>query len=146
MDDGTREKLRKCGLGIFGAIFSSSTASVWFGHRAGSGTGRSNIICDDLRRYAVLGAFLIRRGRDPRSIAPDLVTSGRALCMPASWRTVISDVHETGHLIGDVPAFAARCRCALVSLAGQTSGCRSRHTQPAEPFGGPGERSRALMS
>jgi len=108
MDDGTREKLLKAALVIFGAIFffiyplGLVWPSGWQWH-GGEGKYYLQMICGV---YAVLGAFLIAAAREP--------SEHRSLISFTVWSSVvhagimaaqsISDGHETGHLIGDVPA------------------------------------------
>jgi len=108
MDDGTREKLLKAALVIFGAIFffiyplGLVWPSGWQWH-GGEGKYYLQMICGV---YAVLGAFLIAAAREP--------SEHRSLISFTIWSSIvhagimaaqsISDVHETGHLIGDVPA------------------------------------------
>jgi hypothetical protein len=108
MDDNTREKLLKIALVAFGAIFfliyplGLVWPSGWLWH-GGEGKYYLQMICGV---YAVLGAFLIAAARKP--------SEHRSLISFTIWSSVvhagimaaqsISDGHETGHLIGDVPA------------------------------------------
>ena len=108
MNDSTREKLLKTALMAFGAIFfliyplGLVWPSGWQWH-AGEGRYYLQMICGV---YAVLGAFLIAASREP--------AEHRSLIAFTIWSSVvhagimaaqsISDAHETGHLIGDVPA------------------------------------------
>ena len=108
MNDSTREKLLKTALMAFGAIFfliyplGLVWPSGWQWH-GGEGKYYLQMICGV---YAVLGAFLIAASREP--------SEHRSLIAFTIWSSIvhagimaaqsISDVHETGHLIGDVPA------------------------------------------
>jgi DNA-binding helix-hairpin-helix protein with protein kinase domain len=108
MDDNTREKLLKIALVAFGAIFfliyplGLVWPSGWLWH-GGEGKYYLQMICGV---YAVLGAFLIAAARKP--------SEHRSLISFTIWSSVvhagimaaqsISDGHEIGHLIGDVPA------------------------------------------
>jgi hypothetical protein len=108
MNDSTREKLLKTALMVFGAIFfliyplGLVWPSGWQWH-GGEGHYYLQMICGV---YAVLGAFLIAAAREP--------SEHRSLISFTVWSSVvhagimaaqsISDGHETGHLIGDVPA------------------------------------------
>ena len=108
MNDSTREKLLKTALVAFGAIFfliyplGLVWPSGWQWH-GGEGHYYLQMICGV---YAVLGAFLIAAAREP--------SEHRSLISFTVWSSVvhagimaaqsISDGHETGHLIGDVPA------------------------------------------
>ena len=108
MNESTREKLLKTALVAFGAIFfliyplGLVWPSGWQWH-GGEGKYYLQMICGV---YAVLGAFLIAAAREP--------SEHRSLISFTIWSSIvhagimaaqsISDVHETGHLIGDVPA------------------------------------------
>jgi hypothetical protein len=108
MNDSTREKLLKIALVAFGAIFfliyplGLVWPSGWQWH-GGEGKYYLQMICGV---YAVLGAFLIAAVRKP--------SEHRSLISFTIWSSVvhagimaaqsISDGHEIGHLIGDVPA------------------------------------------
>jgi hypothetical protein len=108
MNDGTREKLLKIALMAFGAIFfliyplGLVWPSGWQWH-GGEGKYYLQMICGV---YAVLGAFLIAAAREP--------SEHRSLISFTVWSSVVHagimaaqsiyDGHETGHLIGDVPA------------------------------------------
>jgi len=108
MNDSTREKLLKVALVVFGAIFfliyplGLVWPSGWLWH-GGEGRYYLQMICGI---YAVLGAFLIAAARNP--------SGHRSLIWFTIWSSVVhagimaaqsmSDRHETGHLIGDVPA------------------------------------------
>ena len=108
MNEHTREKLLKTALMTFGAIFfliyplGLVWPSGWQWH-GGEGKYYLQMICGV---YAVLGAFLIAASREP--------SEHRSLIAFTIWSSVvhagimaaqsISDAHETGHLIGDVPA------------------------------------------
>jgi hypothetical protein len=108
MNDTTREKLLKAALIAFGAIFFLiyplglvwPAGWVWHG---GEGSYYLQMICGV---YAVLGGFLIAAARNPAahtSLISFTVWSSvaHALIMAAQ---ALGDGHETGHLIGDVPA------------------------------------------
>jgi len=108
MDAITREKYLKAALVAFGAIFFLvyplgliwPSGRVWHG---GEGQYYLQMISGV---YAVLGAFLIAAAKDP--------SAHRSLISFAIWSSVvhagimalqaIGDGHETGHLVGDVPA------------------------------------------
>ena len=108
MNDSTREKLLKAALVTFGAIFfliyplGLVWPSGWQWH-GGEGQYYLQMICGV---YAVLGAFLIAAAREP--------SEHRSLIAFTVWSSVvhagimaaqsIHDGHETGHLLGDVPA------------------------------------------
>ncbi|HWE17041.1 MAG TPA: DUF6632 domain-containing protein [Hyphomicrobiaceae bacterium] len=108
MNDSTREMLLKAALVVFGVIFllvyplSLVWPSGWVWH-GGQGQYYFQMICGI---YAVLGVFLINAVRNPsehRSLIWFTIWSSivHALIMAAQ---SISDVHERGHLLGDVPA------------------------------------------
>ncbi len=108
MDNVTRENFLKFALIAIGAIFftvyplSLVWPSGWQWH-GGHGQYYLQMICGV---YAVLGAFLIAAARNPsehRSLISFTVWSSivHAGIMAAQ---AIYDGHETGHLIGDVPA------------------------------------------
>jgi len=108
MDDITREKLLKAALVAFGVIFflvyplGLVWPSGWQWH-GGHGQYYLQMICGI---YAVLGGFLIAAARNPseyRSVISFTVWSSvvHAAIMAAQ---SLSDGHETGHLLGDVPA------------------------------------------
>jgi hypothetical protein len=108
MNDSTREKLLKTALIAFGVIFffiyplGLVWPSGWQWH-GGEGKYYLQMICGV---YAVLGAFLIAASREP--------SEHRSLISFTIWSSIvhagimaaqsISDGHETGHLVGDVPA------------------------------------------
>src|SRR5215468_11718173 len=108
MSDNTREMLLKAALIVFGVIFllvyplGLVWPSGWVWH-AGEGKYYLQMICGI---YAVLGAFLINAARNP--------SEHRSLISFAIWSSIvhalimagqsISDAHEMGHLLGDVPA------------------------------------------
>jgi hypothetical protein len=108
MNGSTREKLLKIALIAFGAIFfliyplGLIWPSGWQWH-GGEGRYYLQMICGV---YAVLGAFLIAAARNP--------SEHRSLISFTVWSSVvhagimaaqsINDGHETGHLMGDVPA------------------------------------------
>jgi len=108
MSDNTRETLLKAALIVFGVIFllvyplGLIWPSGWVWH-GGEGKYYLQMICGI---YAVLGAFLINAARNPsehRSLIWFTIWSSivHALIMAAQ---SISDAHEMGHLLGDVPA------------------------------------------
>jgi hypothetical protein len=108
MSNETREKLLRLALVAFGAIFfliyplGLVWPSGWIWH-GGEGTYYLQMICGI---YAVLGAYLIAASREPsehRSLISFTIWSSvvHALIMGAQ---AIGDGHETGHLVGDVPA------------------------------------------
>jgi hypothetical protein len=108
MDQATREKLLKIALVVFGIVFllvyplSIVWPSGWVWH-GGQGAYYFQMICGI---YAVLGVFLILAARDPvgfRSVISFTVWSSivHGLIMAVQ---AIGDTHETGHLVGDVPA------------------------------------------
>jgi Family of unknown function (DUF6632) len=108
MSDNTRETLLKAALIVLGAVFflvyplGLIWPSGWLWH-GGEGKYYFQMICGI---YAVLGAFLINAARDPsehRSLIWFTIWSSivHALIMAAQ---SISDTHEIGHLLGDVPA------------------------------------------
>jgi hypothetical protein len=108
MNDDTRDKLLKIALVAFGAIFflvyplGLVWPSGWVWH-GGEGRYYLQMICGV---YAVLGAFLIAAARNPaehRSLIGFTIWSSivHAGIMAAQ---SISDGHEIGHLVGDVPA------------------------------------------
>jgi uncharacterized protein DUF6632 len=108
MNDSTHETLLKAALIVFGITFfliypiGLVWPSGWVWH-GGEGKYYFQMICGI---YAVLGAFLINAARDPSehrsliwftiwsSIVHALIMAGQSL----------SDAHEMGHLLGDVPA------------------------------------------
>jgi hypothetical protein len=108
MDDITRQKFLKIALVAFGAIFFTIYPmgllwpSGWQWH-GGHGQYYLQMICGV---YAVLGAFLIAAARDP--------SEHRSLISFTVWSSIVHagimaiqalyDGHETGHLVGDVPA------------------------------------------
>jgi len=104
----TREKYLKLALRIFGVVFlmvypiSIVWPSGWVWH-GGEGVYYFQMI---VGIYAVLGIYLIIAANHPqehRSLISFTVWSSvvHALIMAAQ---AISDEHETGHLVGDVPA------------------------------------------
>ena len=108
MNDVTREKLLKAALMAFGVIFflvyplGLVWPSGWQWH-GGHGQYYLQMICGI---YAVLGGFLLAAARNPsayRSVISFTVWSSvvHAGIMAAQ---SLSDGHEIGHLLGDVPA------------------------------------------
>ena len=108
MDNDQREKFLKVALVAFGLILFTVYPlgfvwpSGWVWHD-GHGQYYLQMICGI---YAVLGAFLIAASRNPRE--------HRSLISFTIWSSVVHagimavqaslDGHETGHLVGDVPA------------------------------------------
>jgi uncharacterized protein DUF6632 len=108
MDDIMREKLLKIALVVIGAIFFTIYPlglfwpSGWQWH-SGHGQYYFQMICGI---YAVLGAYLIAAARNP--------SEHRSLISFTIWSSIVHagimalqatlDGHETGHLVGDVPA------------------------------------------
>jgi len=108
MNGDMRERLLKIALVAIGAIFffiyplGLIWPSGWLWH-GGEGRYYLQMICGV---YAVLGGFLIAAARDPsqhRSLIAFTIWSSivHAGIMAAQ---AISDGHEIGHLVGDVPA------------------------------------------
>jgi hypothetical protein len=108
MDRATREKFLKIALVVFGIVFllvyplSLVWPSGWLWH-GGQGAYYFQMICGI---YAVLGVFLLLAARDParyRSVISFTVWSSivHGLIMAVQ---AVGDAHETGHLVGDVPA------------------------------------------
>ena len=108
MDETTKEGLLKKALIAFGVIFfliyplSVVWPSGWQWH-GGEGFYYFQMICGV---YAVLGFFLIRAASNPaanQSLIDFTIWSSvvHALIMAAQ---AFGDEHETGHLVGDVPA------------------------------------------
>jgi len=108
MDSSTKEHYLKIALAVFGVIFllvyplSIIWPAGWVWH-GGEGTYYLQMICGI---YAVLGVYLIAAARNPaayRSVISFTVWSSvvHAAIMAVQ---AIGDEHETGHLIGDVPA------------------------------------------
>ena len=103
-----KESLLKIALAAFGVIFllvypvGLVWPSGWVWH-GGQGSYYLQMICGV---YAVLGAFLIAAARNP--------AANRSLISFTIWSSIVhagimaaqafGDGHETGHLIGDVPA------------------------------------------
>jgi hypothetical protein len=108
MDDITREKFLKIALVAIGVIcftiypLGMLWPSGWLWH-GGHGQYYLQMICGI---YAVLGVFLIAAARNP--------AENRSLISFTIWSSIVhagimavqatSDGHETGHLVGDVPA------------------------------------------
>jgi len=108
MDDVTREKFLRIALVAIGAIFFTIYPlgliwpSGWQWHN-GHGQYYLQMICGV---YAVLGAYLIAAARNP--------SENRSLISFTVWSSIVHagimgvqavhDGHETGHLVGDVPA------------------------------------------
>lgn len=108
MNDETRDKFLRIALAAFGCIFfliyplGLVWPAGWIWH-GGEGTYYLQMICGI---YAVLGAYLIAASRNPdahRSLIGFTIWSSvvHAVIMLAQ---ALGDNHETGHLIGDVPA------------------------------------------
>jgi len=108
MNDATKESLLKLALRVFGVIFlfvyplGMIWPSGWIWH-GGMGGYYLQMIAGI---YAVLGVFLIRAANDPGA--------HRSLISFTAWSSLVhalimavqafGDQHETGHLLGDVPA------------------------------------------
>jgi FtsH-binding integral membrane protein len=108
MDDITREKYLKIALVAIGIIcftiypLGMLWPSGWLWH-GGHGQYYLQMICGI---YAVLGVFLIAAARNP--------AENRSLISFTIWSSIVHaaimavqavyDGHETGHLVGDVPA------------------------------------------
>lgn len=108
MNHSTKDTLLKISLVLFGAIFfliyplSIVWPSGWQWH-GGDGAYYFQMICGV---YATLGFFLIKAAWEPqanKSLIDFTVWSSvvHALIMAVQ---AFGDEHETGHLIGDVPA------------------------------------------
>jgi len=123
MNEDTRDKLLKIALVAFGIIFflvyplGLIWPSGWVWH-GGGGQYYLQMICGV---YAVLGAFLIGAARNP--------SEHRSLIWFAIWSSIvhaaimaaqsISDGHELGHLVGDVPALLLVAAILWLLLPGQ---------------------------
>jgi len=108
MNPATQDKFLRIALVSFGTIFfliyplGVFWPSGWVWH-GGEGAYYLQMICGV---YAVLGAFLIAAARDP--------SENRSLISFTIWSSLvhagimgvqaITDGHELGHLVGDVPA------------------------------------------
>ncbi len=108
MNNDTKNKILKIALTIIGTIFfliyplGMIWPSGWVWH-GGHGQYYLQMICGV---YAVLGAYLIAAARAPEE--------NRSLISFTVWSSVVHaaimaqqalyDKHETGHLVGDVPA------------------------------------------
>ncbi len=108
MNDESKEKFLKLALRVFGAIFlvvyplSLVWPSGWVWH-GGEGMYYLQMV---VGVYAVWGVFLILAANNPGA--------NRSLISFTVWASVVhaaimtaqalGDEHETGHLIGDVPA------------------------------------------
>jgi hypothetical protein len=108
MDEASREKYLKFALVAVGFIsftiypLSLIWPSGWLWH-GGHGQYYLQMICGI---YAVLGVFLVLAARNP--------AENRSLISFAIWSSIVHaaimavqavyDGHETGHLVGDVPA------------------------------------------
>lgn len=108
MDHTTREKLLKIALVAIGAIFFTIYPlgliwpSGWQWH-GGHGQYYLQMICGV---YAVLGAYLIAAAPNPsehRSLISFTVSSSIVHAGIMAVQSM-SDGHEHGHLVGDVPA------------------------------------------
>ncbi|MGI9426040.1 MAG: DUF6632 domain-containing protein [Hyphomicrobiaceae bacterium] len=108
MDQQLKDKLLRVALALFGAIFlfiypmGLIWPSGWVWH-GGEGQYYLQMICGV---YAVLGIYLIAAAREPaqhRSLISFTIWSSvvHAIIMAAQ---ALTDHHETGHLLGDVPA------------------------------------------
>jgi len=108
MDNASRERVLKLALRVFGVIFlfvyplGLIWPSGWVWH-AGMGHYYLQMIAGI---YAVLGIFLIMAANNP--------AGHRSLISFTAWSSLVhavimgvqalGDSHETGHLMGDVPA------------------------------------------
>ena len=108
MDAAVKTRALKVALVLFGAIFfliwplGMVWPSGWIWH-GGEGMYYLQMICGV---YAVLGAYLIMASRNP--------AEHKSLIGFTIWSSVVhagimavqalGDEHETGHLVGDVPA------------------------------------------
>lgn len=108
MNNADKEKILKLALRLFGAIFllvyplGLIWPSGWVWH-GGMGVYYLQMIAGI---YAVLGIFLIRAANNP--------SAHRSLISFTVWSSVVhagimavqalGDKHESGHLLGDVPA------------------------------------------
>ncbi len=108
MDNASKEKILKLALRLFGVIFlcvyplSLIWPSGWVWH-GGMGHYYLQMIAGI---YAVLGVFLIIAANNP--------AANRSLISFTIWSSLVhaaimgvqalGDSHETGHLMGDVPA------------------------------------------
>jgi len=108
MDSATKEQYLKIALAVIGVIFllvyplSLIWPAGWVWH-GGQGIYYLQMICGI---YATLGVFLIAAARNPaayRSVISFTVWSSvvHAAIMAVQ---ALGDAHETGHLIGDIPA------------------------------------------
>jgi uncharacterized protein DUF6632 len=123
MNEDARDKLLKIALVAFGTIFflvyplGLIWPSGWVWH-GGEGRYYLQMICGV---YAVLGAFLIAAARNP--------SEHRSLIWFTIWSSIvhaaimaaqsISDGHELGHLVGDVPALLLVAAILWLLLPGQ---------------------------
>ena len=108
MNAASKERMLKLALRLFGLIFllvypmGMIWPSGWVWH-GGAGGYYLQMIAGI---YAVLGIFLIIAANDPRA--------HRSLISFTIWSSIVhaaimavqasSDAHESGHLVGDVPA------------------------------------------
>lgn len=108
MNSETRQSLLKIALAMFGVIFllvyplGLLWPSGWIWH-SGEGSYYLQMIC---AIYAVLGIFLIMASRNPeghRSLISFTIWSSAAHAAVMAVQA-LSDSHEMGHLLGDVPA------------------------------------------
>ena len=108
MNPADKEKFLKLALRFFGVIFllvyplGMVWPSGWVWH-GGEGVYYLQMICGV---YAVLGIYLILAANNPsanRSLISFTIWSSivHAVIMAAQ---ALGDEHETGHLVGDVPA------------------------------------------
>jgi hypothetical protein len=108
MNSEAKERLLKISLVAFGVIFmlvypvGLVWPAGWVWH-AGQGEYYLQMIC---AVYAVLGIFLIMAARDPqrnRSLIAFTVWSSAAHAAVMAVQAM-TDGHEMGHMLGDVPA------------------------------------------
>jgi hypothetical protein len=108
MDGSTKERYLKIALAVFGVIFllvyplSMVWPAGWVWH-GGEGIYYLQMICGI---YAVLGVYLIAAARNPPAYGSLISFTVWSSVVHAAIMAVqaLGDAHETGHLIGDVPA------------------------------------------
>ena len=108
MNSASKDKLLKIALVLFGIIFclvyplAMVWPSGWMWH-GGEGPYYFQMICGI---YAVLGIFLILASRHPAAYTSLISFTIWSSVVHAAIMAVqaIHDGHETGHLLGDVPA------------------------------------------
>ncbi len=108
MDSSTKEQWLKIALAAFGVIFllvyplSMIWPSGWVWH-GGEGIYYFQMIC---AIYATLGIYLIAAARNPSAYRSVISFTIWSSIVHAGVMAVqaLGDEHETGHLIGDIPA------------------------------------------